>query len=485
MLSKKLIVIGLVLILLLGIVGCSDNYKLKVIVKPEGTGIVNIAPKKDSYDEGEEVTLTQSGVYGYSFERWEGGGYDRKTDYPLTVSMTGDLTLIAVFTDNVAPSWTTVPNITTAADTSSVGVSAAVDEDGIIYYKVMSDGVTAPTASEVKTAENSTLITANTEEEIIIDSLDSGTNYDIFFTIEDIAGNLQADGVVKKVDVNNKKEQSSTVKIDKTEELNSPLNPDLMVNVPSGTISVDKGSVTLSYDIEMGKYEVTNGEYVEFLNSAGVAADGSYEGKKLIDMGANDCQIAYDGSKFHIKDWEDPSGTAIDVSNYPVVEVNWYGALAYCNWLSKQEGLTTAYDLSNWELKKSDQSSLEGYRLATKDEWEYAACGGANGEVTTYAGSDNIAEVAWYSANSDAEGNSNFYHGNGTMAVGEKLVNELGIYDMNGNVWEWTNTPDSSYRFICGGSWIFDADDCEVGNRNIFYLSYCNYDLGFRLTRTQ
>ncbi|MFW6306815.1 MAG: formylglycine-generating enzyme family protein, partial [Bacillota bacterium] len=207
----------------------------------------------------------------------------------------------------------------------------------------------------------------------------------------------------------------------------------------------------------------------EFLNDAGVASNGSYEEKEVIDMGSSDCAIDYDGSfyfagSYYVDDDEDT----------PVIKVTWYGALAYCNWLSEQEDLTPAYDLDNWELKDEPQN-LEGYRLPTETEHEYAMRGGANGDNTTYAGSDNVDDVAWYDDNSDDK----------SHPVGEKQDNELDIYDMSGNVWEWTNTPDGSYRVLRGGSWNYSADLCEVDYSDYNIPSFGGSDLGFRLTKTQ
>ncbi|OCL26595.1 hypothetical protein U472_11465 [Orenia metallireducens] len=261
-----------------------------------------------------------------------------------------------------------------------------------------------------------------------------------------------------------------------------------MVTVLAGTTSADNGDLTLDYDIEMGKYEVTNKEYVEFLNSAGVSPDGSYENQEVIDMDSDYCQISYDGSNFYVKYWTDSSGTAIDISDYPVVEVTWYGAVAYCNWLSEQEGLTPAYNLSEWELINTDKSTLEGYRLPTENEWEYTARGGVNGEATTYAGSNNIDEVAWYRGNSDIEGSSNFSIGMGTLSIGQKKANELNIYDMSGNVWEMTDSIDSldSRRiFVRGGGSTNYSSRCEVTYSDTFYKSNSGYPQGFRITRTK
>lgn len=138
-------------------------------------------------------------------------------------------------------------------------------------------------------------------------------------------------------------------------------------------------------------------------------------------------------------------------------------------------------------LKKLNQITGKNYRLPTEAEWEYAARGGNKSNGYTYSGSNTIDNVAWYSSNSS----------NKTHPVGEKQANELGIYDMSGNVFEWcsdwfddyssgsqTNPTGPSFgsdRVVRGGGWVHSATVCRVANRRKFTPGTRDSIFGFRL----
>ncbi|MBP5697634.1 MAG: SUMF1/EgtB/PvdO family nonheme iron enzyme [Treponema sp.] len=156
----------------------------------------------------------------------------------------------------------------------------------------------------------------------------------------------------------------------------------------------------------------------------------------------------------------------------PVETVSWFDAIEFCNVLSKKDGLMPYYTGTKGTSIECDFSA-NGYRLPTNDEWEFAARGGNKSKGYKYSGSDNIDEVAWYSKTSGKE----------THEVGMKKPNELGIYDMSGNVCEWVwDKPDSPYtRFRYGGCYNYDAGDCEVGACKTRGADYRGGILGFRL----
>jgi len=268
----------------------------------------------------------------------------------------------------------------------------------------------------------------------------------------------------------------------KVEKIASIYKPE-MVKVEGGTFIMGCNSEEDCYEHEkpahqvtlssysIGKTEVTNEHYAVFLNDIGDFKD------RWLNIKDEYCKIEKKGNLYQSK---------AGFEKCPVVTISRYGAIAYCNWLSEKEKRELVYDLKGDEL--TSNLSLKGYRLPTEAEWEYAARGGLNGRGTKYSGSNDINEVAWYNRNSN----------NKIHQVGEKIGNELGLYDMSGNVWEWCEdcysddfykkseevnpcNKQGQYRVLRGGSWFIIPRFCRVSYRLNDHPTNRSYGVGFRL----
>jgi len=241
--------------------------------------------------------------------------------------------------------------------------------------------------------------------------------------------------------------------------------------------------------------------------------------------------------------WHNPSDfkTGSGQRLHPVESVNWYDAIVFCNKLSKKRGLTPCYSIDggaiDWEHIEYDEipneytakeervkwdnvtfvANSNGYRLPTEAEWEFAARGGnAQNSAWKYAFAGTqctpLDPAGFKSENGKTDTNLNLYgwyksnSGNMTHAVGTKMPNRLGLYDMSGNVQEWCfdwaaaltlpgtieedphggprPAGDEPARITRGGSFYEAAYDCAVSRINWYYpYRRANY-LGFRLARS-
>ncbi len=199
---------------------------------------------------------------------------------------------------------------------------------------------------------------------------------------------------------------------------------------------------------EISKYEITVKQYREF------------------------CEAT--GHKFPVKPTEvwyiehDRAAKWVWADDKPISKVNWNDAKAYCKWLSKVSG--------------------KNYDLPTEAQWEYAARGGQKSQRFKYSGSNIIREVAWHDETT---------YERGPMPVGKLKPNELGIYDMSGNVWEWCldfygkysgsrrvnpKGPSSGeFKVVRGGSWYYDEHMSKLTTRDGPYPEFSNYNYGFRV----
>ncbi|MCL2186097.1 MAG: formylglycine-generating enzyme family protein [Treponema sp.] len=171
--------------------------------------------------------------------------------------------------------------------------------------------------------------------------------------------------------------------------------------------------------------------------------------------------------------------------NLPVEQVSWFDAIEYCNKLSQKEGLTPAYKIKGTTVKW--KRKVNGYRLPTEAEWEYACRAGTTTAYNT--GSNFNDDTGWCKENS----------GITTHPVGQKLANSYGLFDMHGNVWEWcwdwhglypsrakidpTGDFVGTYRVHRGGSWGNSAEDTRSAARGCSYPDGRADRLGFRVVR--
>lgn len=230
-------------------------------------------------------------------------------------------------------------------------------------------------------------------------------------------------------------------------------------------------------------------------------AGGSFQmGDSLVDGFINERPIhsvtlsSFAISKFEVTQhsWVQTFGTnpaKFWGDNNPVESISWSDAINYCNTRSTLEGFTQCYKTVNGIV--TCDFNADGYRLPTEAEWEYAARGGNLSKNTKYSGSSDLKEVAWFYT----------YSENITHTVGTKKSNELGVYDMSGNVWEFCwDYFDANYysqsaiqnpkgpaqgqsRVMRGGSWTDDTIFNRVFYRNYYNQNSKGTNVGFRIVR--
>jgi len=183
------------------------------------------------------------------------------------------------------------------------------------------------------------------------------------------------------------------------------------------------------------------------------------------------------------------------INKYPVTQYEWRMVMG--NNPSEFSGCDQCpVEMVSWNdaqrfIEKLNNMTGKKYVLPTEAEWEYAAKGGLQTNRYRYSGSDNIEEIGWYNDNS----------GKHPHPVGEKMPNELGLYDMTGNVWEWCqdwyhknyyetqpkNNPigpkAGGARVRRGGSWFTQARNCKTTTRNSVQQDYKDDIGGFRLAQ--
>ena len=236
--------------------------------------------------------------------------------------------------------------------------------------------------------------------------------------------------------------QQDTDEFTSTVQLSDHVSLEL-IKVAHGSFKRGDGrEITLTKDFWIGKYEVTQEQWKAVMGDQ-IKADNANQ----------------------------PAGT--DTGRHPMENVTWDDAMAFCRKLN--------------DMTSGQRPDGYDYSLPTEAQWEFAARGGTRSCGYEYSGSNKCREVAWYYEN------ANFR----THEVGTKRGNELGIYDMSGNVWEWcrdwyerdyASDPEfllgqatGADRVCRGGCWVSDARDCRAADRYGSTPDDSDDDLGFRL----
>jgi formylglycine-generating enzyme required for sulfatase activity len=282
----------------------------------------------------------------------------------------------------------------------------------------------------------------------------------------------------------------------------------------------------------IGKYEVTNQQMVDVLNWAygqgyldNSSTGGSYTGGLVYGYGqslvgtdySSYTSIAFSGGEFTVQSRTGAGGQSYDMADHPVVNISWYGCVAYCNWRSEMEGLDACYNFTDWSRYEPVRN---GYRLPTEAEWERAAAWDGDRHWVFGFTSEAVNAINKSRANSkdggiyNPLGLTNFPY---TSPVGwfngfnespnrnVQTVNSqspIGAYDMTGNVWEWCHdwyrsdyyvtSPGSnplgaasgSYRVLRGGGWYNSEYLGRAAYRYNDNPDYRHFAYGMRVARS-
>ena len=287
--------------------------------------------------------------------------------------------------------------------------------------------------------------------------------------------------------------------------------PPPMAAVPAGTFTmggaagycgINEHEVTLTHDFLIGQHEVTNQEYLTGLRWAHARGhvtviddqvrdtlDGSDE--ILLDLDDPDCEIGYVDGAFGLRD----AGYGVN-PDHPMIEVRWYGAVCYCEWLSLREDLPRAYQhQDDWPCNGGDPYGAYGYRLPTDAEWERAA---RYPDGRTYPWGEQLPDCTLANFAPLEEPCTGWGEPVGSYPTG---ISTLGLVDLAGNAFEWcndwhecdlgwaaqTNPPGpvaGTRRVLRSGGWVCLTVNVRTTSRSDFAPTGASNHVGFRVART-
>jgi len=284
------------------------------------------------------------------------------------------------------------------------------------------------------------------------------------------------------------------------------------ITFPTGTDDLSTGLLATKYF--MGETEVTNAvisavlqwayensRFSSTIDDHNVldTTTAKYGGQQLINLDDPDCRVDYNGlGSFSVEN---------GYENKPVTNVTWYGSVIFCNWLTEmRDGNTnnvvyTGIDTNWMDDETTETVTKTGYRLPSRDEWEYAAryrgadaTNTVDGYTDPYytqgdSASDATADKTDATASQavavyDYTGSNPYSEAQTVKSLGADSANSLGIYDMTGNVYEWCFTKNNSFRVCRGGGWHSHYLNIGIGDWGSASPDNEYPNWGFRLCRT-
>ncbi len=275
--------------------------------------------------------------------------------------------------------------------------------------------------------------------------------------------------------------------------------PDYFVLIAADTFQMGGDTVhevILTRSFHMSRTEVTNAQYAELAQWAHDRGYCTADANGIYDaLDGSTSQLAYIRVQDGVTFAADTFAVVPGRDELPVRYVSWYGAAAYCDWLSLREGLRRAYDHSSWLCNDGDPYSARGFRLPAEAEWEHACRAGTQTMFSTGICLDSATE-ANYDGTQPAPGCRTGPYLGSIVAVGSYLPNGFGLSDMHGNLWEWCNDWYADYgggaetdpvgpgtgteRIVRGGSWSYSASFCSSSVRSWNPPDNTIWLLGFR-----
>lgn len=439
--------------------GCSTKVTLTFCSEPEAGGTISYEPTRPDYSKNETITITAKPSEGYVFEKWD-GGY-KGTENPVKITLAESINLKACF-------------------------AAVPEETKKTENPAPTPELTTPPPGE-KSADNSGPVAIKHPEMLPV--------------------------------------AAGTFMMGRPYPWDPAWGQERTNEVPVHEVYLDA--------YEIGKYQVTNQEYADVLNWAydkGLLQneDGTPYSNGLVfafgmpladtEQSTTWAQITFKDGKFTVRSNIGYDGKEFSMADHPVVVVDWYGVLCYCNWLSEIEGLEPCYNTDDWTRYEPVRN---GYRPPTEAEWERAAAWDGTRHWTYGFMSDTLdttranycyEEGKW--ANPLALMNVpqttpvGWYNGKNPvhLSTPDKLTADspspVGAYDMTGNVWEWCNDwwcrtyteepiknptgPETgTYKCLRGCAWFYPGPLCRTAYRSTLKpLDRRSYNYGFRLART-